>query len=72
MKVERLGETQSSESQTEMRERDYTVRQFPLSLNWALAFLMYTWTRKGKPSRVIYFADIQWKVPFNHTRAKSA
>ena len=37
-----------------------------------MTWLMFTWTRKGKFSRVTYLADIRWQVPFDPTRAKPA
>ena len=70
LKVKELEEeAHSSESQTEMRERDYTVRR---SSELGLAVLMYTWTRKGKFGRVAHLAHIRWKVLFDHTRVKPA
>ena len=75
LKVEELGEeTQSGESQI-VRERDYTVVRNFSFFELGLAFsdvYMYTWTRKGKLSRVIYPADLRLKAPFDHACGKPA
>jgi len=74
LKIEGLEEeapSQSGEGQTEVRERDYSVRQFFFSV-LSLALLTYRWTRIGKFSRVAHLAHILWKISLNCTRTKPA
>ena len=64
-------QARSSKGQTEVGERDYTVRQL-------LLFLYTTFERDvanvqiGKFSRFAHLARIRWEVPFDRTRAKPA
>ena len=66
------GEDQSTEAQTEVGKRDYTVCQFFFLSDMSLTLLTYAWMRTGKFSGVTHLAPNRRKIPFNHTRAQSA
>ena len=71
LKVEELEEeTRSGEGQTEVGERDCTVRQIFFSCTeLGVANALYTWTRIDKFSQVAHLAHIRRKDPHDLTRA---
>jgi hypothetical protein len=63
---------QTAEGQTEVVKREYTVRLFSLLSLCTVLEIEDTCPRIGEFSRVTHLEHIRWKVPFDHTRAKSA
>ena len=62
---------QSAEGQTEVVKREYMVRPFSFLSLCTLLEIEDICARIGEFSLVAHLTHIRWKVPFDHTRAKS-